>query len=53
MPTLIYVLPEVLDAAQKVAEVRGMKSWEWIEMAMKRELRSKSSKPAADKQPKD
>lgn len=53
VPTLIYVLPEVLDAAQKVAEARGMKSWEWIEIAMKRELRSRSSKSAADKQPKD
>ncbi|OYU90913.1 MAG: hypothetical protein CFE29_08840 [Bradyrhizobiaceae bacterium PARB1] len=53
VPTLIYVLPEVLDAAQKVAEARGMKSWEWIEIAMKRELRSKSSRPAADKEPKD
>jgi hypothetical protein len=53
VPTLIYVQPEILEAAQRVAEARGMKSWEWIENAIKRELRSKSSNLGGERRAKD
>jgi hypothetical protein len=49
VPTLIYVRPEVLDAAQKVADARGMKSWEWIEQAMKTALVPKRGAKASRK----
>ncbi len=49
VPTLIYVQPEILDAAQRVAEARGMKSWEWIELAMKKALAPKRGAKASRK----